>query len=191
MSLNPTIINKLRHIHIKAFPFLLYASRAISYYRTYHFSYALALLPGLKLDCLVVEDCFHDLGANDGWGDIGTYRDIECLLESDGWKELHYISPTTEFMTSSRDHQCLRVAQPAGWNGLLQKRDGERSGARVTMYVAKEAGRAGITKEMEQCTSWSAVPGHELKETPKIISEKQANREVRIVARRGRKAPHA
>jgi hypothetical protein len=191
MNLGSTIISKLRHIHVKAFPFPLYASGTMSYYTTYHFSNALALLSGLKLDRLVVEDCFHDLGTNDGWGDVGTYYDIESLLESDGWKELHYVSPTTEFMTSSMDHQSLRVAQPAGWNELLQKRDGEYSGARVTMYLAKEAERTGMTEDMEQCAPWSAIPGHELKEAARIISKKQVNREVRIVARRGRKAPYA
>lgn len=187
MNLGSTIISKLRHIHVKAFPFPLYASGTISYYTTYHFSNALALFPGLKLDRLVVEDCFHDSGANGGWGDIGTYYDIESLLKSDGWKELHYVSPTTEFMTSSMDHERLRVAQPAGWNELLQKRDGEYSGAGVTMYLAKEAERTGMTEDMEQCTPWSAIPGHELKEAASIIS---VNREVRIVARRGRKAPY-
>lgn len=195
MSLDPALIGKIRHIRVKAFPFPLYANGNPGYYTTYHFGNALALLPGLQLDRLVVEDCFHDSGIHSGFGNTGTYFDIETLLESDGWKELHYISPTTEFMTSPNDlrrsYRQVRVAQPAGWTELLQKRDGEDSGAAVTMYVANEAAKTGITEDPALCSPWTAIPGHKLDEGAQIAKEREMEREVRVIARRGRKVNYS
>lgn len=100
LSVNQTIVTRVRRIRVKAFPFPLYASGRTEYYSTYSFSNALSLLPGLHLEELVVEDAFHGFGLGDAWRDVATYMDIEALIKSDAWKVLVYMTPNTDFITS-------------------------------------------------------------------------------------------
>ena len=152
------------------------------------------MFPGLQLDRLTVEDCYHDEGINDGWGDTGTYFDVQSLIESDSWKELHYITPTTEFMSSSNDTSRSRVQQPSGWNELLQARDGADSGAEVKMYVANVPGVTGLTGNPQTRTVYNPIPGHlstNVQPLPgtmvnDLVSEGDLDaREVLVVAKRG------
>lgn len=188
LSVDMSVITRIRHIHVKAFPFPLYATGRVDYYTTYYFSNALSLFPGLHLDCLVVEDCFHGPGLLDGWRDIVTYFDIEALLNCDGWKELHYISPTTDFLTSLHDHRRKRVAQPENWNSLLQQRDGEASGAEVQMYITPRGTSNDPSGEVRAMQPWSAKPGTELLDAGVLDPMPEVEGEVRVVARRGRGA---
>ena len=92
LSVDQSVVTRLRHIRVRAFPFPLYASSSSNnYYPTYYAANALSLLPGLCLDTLVVEDCWHGFGMGDGWRDVTTYFDIESLLESNAWKEVTYL----------------------------------------------------------------------------------------------------
>jgi hypothetical protein len=191
-TLSAVDIQNIRNIRLKGFPVPLYAKKGAGYYMTYAMSFTLPMFPGLKLDCLTVEDCFHDEGVNGGWGDCGTYFDIESLLKSDGWKELHFISPATEFMSSQNDHNNARVAQPAGWNELLKSRDGEHSGAGVKMYFANGPKVAGLAEMPQTRTPWDAVPGQL---PPGALMADMGSldadaREILVVAKRGKDASY-
>ncbi|KAI1593627.1 Pkinase domain containing protein [Pyrenophora tritici-repentis] len=154
---------------------------------------ALALLPGLCLDTLVVEDCWHGFGMGDGWRDVVTYFDIEALLRSNAWKHLTYITPCTDFIASGYDHRRKRSAQPETWDALLKERDGEEGGAEVQMYIVpdKQEGVTGNekTEDGRIMQPWQAKPGHEVNENWRIAGpDQELKGEVRIVARRGKKA---
>ena len=191
-TLTPELIRRIRHIRVKAFPFPLYASEDASYYTTHDFAAILPIFPGLRLDCLVVEDCYHDEGINDGWGDEGTYFTIQSLIESDGWNELHFVSPSTGFMSGS--FHKSRVPQPARWNALLQNRDGQDSGASVTMRVAKVPKAPGATENPDLCTAYNVVPRPEYPSdsAPAIIDngDNTTDREVLVIASRGKNASY-
>ncbi|KAF2465413.1 uncharacterized protein BDR25DRAFT_306576 [Lindgomyces ingoldianus] len=190
LSVDQSVVTRIRHISVRAFPFPLYAEGRVDYYPTYYFNYALSLLPGLHLDRLVVEDCFHGFGLVDSWRDVVTYFDIEALLKSDGWRELVYITPNTDFITSGYDHRRKRVAQPENWNALLQKRDGEVSGAEVQMFIAPyKKPSSDVTQDAVAPQPWCAQPGHEVIENPQIAEpDQELKGEVRVVARRGKRA---
>jgi hypothetical protein len=153
-------IKQIRQIRLKGFPVPLYTDPEMFSYTTYGMASIIPMFPGLQLDRLIIEDCYHGEGVNDGWGDCGTYFDIESLVRSKGWKELHFITPTTEFMSSPNDQHQQRVAQPAGWDMAIKKIDGETSGAEVKMYVAKEPNVAGMAENPQTRVEYSAVPGH-------------------------------
>ena len=152
LSVDQAVVTRVRFIRVKAFPFPLYKTPNRDYYPTYYFSNALTLLPGLHLDQLVVEDSFHAFGLVDGWRDVVTYLDIENLLKSDGWKELVYITPNTDFIASGYDHRRKRLAQPGTWDGLLKEKDGKQSGAQVEMWITPIAGDQTVAESRP----WSA-----------------------------------
>lgn len=193
LSVDQSIITRLRNMRVRAFPFPLYASERAEYYPMYYAANALSLLPGLSLDTLVVEDCWHGFGMGDGWRDVTTYFDIETLLKSDAWKELTYITPCTDFLASGYDHRRKRVAQPENWNALVQERDGEDSSAEVQMYIVpykqEKATGSEKTEDGRIMQPWTAKPGHEVIENWRIAGPDQDLKgEVRIVATRGKRA---
>ncbi|CAM6123061.1 unnamed protein product [Calypogeia fissa] len=198
-------IAQIRHIHVKSFPFPLYTHEKRISSTTYDMSETLALFPGLALDLLTVEDPYHDPDVNDGWGDMGTYFDIETLIKSKGWKELHYTSPTTEFMSSLNDPYNSRRPQPEGWDKLLKDRDGENSGAEVKMFVAKESGGKGLAADLQKGMVYEFVPRkplaevvHQLPDGPRgaMVTDFDVDnvgidsREVLLVAKRGTDADY-
>jgi hypothetical protein len=193
LSVDQSIITRIRHVRVRAFPFPLYASGRSDYYPTYYAANALALLPGLCLDTLVVEDCWHGFGMGDGWRDVTTYFDIETLLKSDAWKELTFITPCTDFLASGYDHRRKRVTQPENWDALVKERDGEESGAGVMMkivpYKQEKATGDERTEDGRIMQPWTAKPGHEVIENFRVAtSDQDLKGEVRIIARRGKRA---
>jgi hypothetical protein len=197
-SLSASEIQNIRHIRLKAFPVPLFPKGEPGYPTTFSMPDMLPIFQGLKLDSLMVEDCYHDEGVNDGWGDMGTYYTIERLLESDGWKELHFTSPTTEFLSSENDSRNTRVAQPAGWDKLLKGRDGEESGAEVKMYLAAEPNVAGAAEVPQTRMIYDAVPGQIPPDSVMRVKSpadggygvRDVAREVLVVAKRGRNASY-
>ena len=212
-TLSQQQIQEIRHIRVKAFPFSLYPvddDEDLHYYITYHFSDVLPLFPGLQLDRLEVENCFHD-EVGDGWGDglgdggedIATYSDIKRLLKNDGWKELRFITPKTGFMSGDWDKSNLRVEQLVGWNDYLKHRDGEESSAYVKMFVANVPRLRGATDDPSTRTSYSAIPGYIDSNGPRPCAHRTGvdpetsdevkdliQREVLVVARRGKHASY-
>ncbi|KAF2243691.1 hypothetical protein BU26DRAFT_436250 [Trematosphaeria pertusa] len=190
LSVDQSVVTRLRHIRVKAFPFPLYETERAEYYTTYYFHNALSLLPGLHLDHLIVEDSFHGFGLVDGWRDVVTYFDIESLLKSDAWKELVYITPNTDFIASGYDHRRKRVAQPENWDALLKERDGKESGAEVQMWIMPQSNSSdGSAQQRAEPQQWSARPGHEVVENWRLATpEQDLIGEVQIIARRGKRA---
>ncbi|KAJ4295344.1 hypothetical protein N0V90_007355 [Kalmusia sp. IMI 367209] len=188
LNANQAVVTRIRHIRIKSFPFPLYNSGRPDYYPTYYFCNALKLLPGLHLEQLIIEDSFHGFGLVDTWRDIVTYFDIESLIKCEAWKELIYITPNTDFIASGYDHRRKRVAQPENWDALLKGKDGEKSGAEVQLWIMPESS-SGLAHENVKPRLWSAKPGHEVIDDWTIAGpEQDLKGEVRIVARRGKRA---
>ncbi|KAF2690183.1 hypothetical protein K458DRAFT_413005 [Lentithecium fluviatile CBS 122367] len=190
LSVDQAVVTRLRHIQVKAFPFPLYASGRADFYSIYYFHNALAMLPGLCLDQLIVEDSFHGFGLVDGWRDVVTYFDIEKLLQSDAWKELIYITPNTDFLASGYDHRKKRQVQPETWDAMIKERDGGESGAEVEMWITPESGASvGEGRTVGEPRPWAAIPGHEVIQNWRLAAPDQDLKgEVRIVARRGKRA---
>lgn len=193
LSVSQSVITRLRHIRVCAFPFPLYADDKPEYYPTYYFANALSFFPGLCLDELVVYDCWHGHGQGDGWRDVTTYMDIEALLKSDAWKRLTYITPCTDFIASGYDHRQKRQQQPESWNALLKERDGETSEAGVRMWIVPlkqaEARDEERTEDGRKMQEWSARPGHEIVQNWRLATPEQSLKgEVRIVATRSKRA---
>lgn len=193
LSVDQSVITRIRHLRMRAFPFPLFASGRPDYYPTYHAAHAFELLPGLCLDTLVIEDCWHGFGMGDGWRDVTTYFDFEALLHSDAWKELTYITVCTDFIASGYDHRRKRVAQPENWDALIKERDGEESGAEVQMMIVpfkQELATGDLrTEDGRIMQPWSAIPGNEVIEDGRVGPPDQALKgEVRIIARRGKRA---
>jgi hypothetical protein len=193
LSIDQSILTRIRNVRVRAFPFPLYTSGQAEYYPTYYAANALSLLPGLSLDTLVVEDCWHGFGMGDGWRDVTTYFDIETLLNSDAWKELTYITPCTDFLSSGYDHRRKRVTQPDNWDALLKERDGQESDAEVQMYIVPYKQEKAIGEEKTEdgriIQPWTAKPGHEVIENFRVATADQDLKgEVRIFARRGKRA---
>lgn len=190
LSVDQNIITRVRHIRLRSYPFPLYSQGRPEYYPTYHAANAFTLLPGLCLETLVVEDCWHGFGMGDGWRDVTTYFDIEALLKSDAWKELTYITPCTDFIASGYDHRRKRLAQPETWNALIRERDGDEYGAEVKMFIVpREQDKASgelRTEEGRIMQPWAARPGHEIVENWRLNTpEQDLKGEVRIIAKRG------
>ncbi|KAK8256149.1 hypothetical protein IWZ00DRAFT_566057 [Phyllosticta capitalensis] len=107
----------------------------VIFYRLYE---ALGLLPGLKLDRLIVWACPPFCVA---------YETITKLINSgSGWKELHFTSPWSHFLSYKYideepfDHEDYRrKPQPSDWQKQLDDRDGSLSSPSVTIYRAKTA----------------------------------------------------
>lgn len=192
LSVDQSVVTRIRNIRVKAFQFPLYATGQPDsrYYTTYNFSNALTLLPGLHLDKLIVEDSFHGFGLVDTWRDLATYLDFEELLKSDAWRELEYSTPNTDFITSGYDFRERRVAQPEGWDALIKERDGDNSEAVVQMFLKPES--SNTNNEQDDANfqrPWSAQPGHKVAQNFRLAGPDQDLKgQVTIVARRGRRA---
>lgn len=193
LSVDQSVISRLRHIRLRAFPFPLYVDNKAEYYPTYYFANALSYFPGLSLDHLEVYDCWHSYGQGDGWRDLTSYMDIESLLKSDAWKRLTYVTPCTDFIASGYDHRRRREQQPKVWDALLKERDGEASGAKVQMWIVpakqNESRDEAKTEDGRRMQEWSALPGHEITQNWRLATpEQKLKGEVRIIATRGKRA---
>jgi hypothetical protein len=119
-------IQKISNVRLKGIPLSFDISRTDWYHTTYGIASTLPMFPGLKLDHLTIEDSSREEDVN-GWFDYySNYFDIGSLIESDGWKELHFILPTRGFMPSWNSYSSASVTQPLGWDKLLKNRDGEQ-----------------------------------------------------------------
>ncbi|KAL1968329.1 hypothetical protein VTN77DRAFT_1858 [Rasamsonia byssochlamydoides] len=180
------LISQLRRLRVKAFPVPLRLRGVLC--PTFYLHEVLPILSNLRLDLLVVEDCYHDPGVNHDIADVATCFEIHGLINTNGWKELHFVSPTTEFIVSRTCYDLCdqhHVRQLQGWDALLKARDGQDSGASVKMYVAKQPGVQGATARPETREEFNVVS---------LISnlpDGSDTREVLVVAKRGDKADFA
>jgi hypothetical protein len=168
-------------MRVQAFPF--YSPRESS---TYSFSFLLPLFKGLQLDLLTVEDVYHP---GDWFADVPSYYFCESLLQTLGWKELHYIFPDADFIASARDGKKERVARPEGWNKdpeLVKKK------VTVTMFIANEPNVPGMAEDPNTRSEYIGIPAHLLSDAPVNTMEWGITdeREVLVVAHREEGAPY-
>ena len=129
-------LKQIRHVRVSGDPLMLSYGEHDVYYRT---AQALKLLPGLELDTLTI------LGNR---GASVAYHTLNMLVRySDGWKELHYLSHTSELLGYKEDmsifgpldpmvDQYLRQPQPTEWQKALEQRDVQASNPSVLIYRA-------------------------------------------------------
>ncbi|KAF2274750.1 uncharacterized protein EI97DRAFT_451543 [Westerdykella ornata] len=172
MGMDLEHITRIRHIRVTPLPFPLYGAGCTEFRHMYYFDDAIKLIGRLNLDQLIIDDAFHGFADVEGWSDVVTYFNIEALPKSDGWSELIYITPNTDFMTSCNDHRQERKAQSQNWRQMLLERDGESSGAGVSMYITPEKEDKGDAN------------GNSEAMRPYEAERKGV---VRVVARRGRR----
>ncbi|KAF4472251.1 hypothetical protein FALBO_850 [Fusarium albosuccineum] len=138
----PEIYTRIRRLGVLAyFLSLTHADRD----RNYGLAAAFRMLPGLRLDELTVlcsryEEISHDVF--DG-----------LIRHSMGWKELRFISDSSEVLAFDKDaatnphpddpdqHRYWRHPQPSHWQSLLEDLDGPASKPSVVIYRSTVPGR--------------------------------------------------
>ncbi|KAE9365695.1 hypothetical protein N431DRAFT_562452 [Stipitochalara longipes BDJ] len=182
-TLRPEIIQSFRYLRIQeGFPIPLYAQLHRNHFTTFHVNEALC--------------CYSPGGADPS--NIGTYQAVDGLIRINGWKELHFITPTTQFISEPCDpyHErfdCYNqpVAQPSYWNSFALDRDGIDSGASVRMFVGIEPDVEGLTEDPKTRLNYEATIGHRLEiegyenESPEEQRRLLESREVLVIAKRG------
>jgi hypothetical protein len=102
----------------------------------YGLAAVLKLLPGLRLDQLIVTDPQNA-------DETGSYNTLkELVTESSGWKELCYISDTGSTMLTCQNFRCPNEPKPhpPHWQRIMEERDGVSSKPSVTIYRAERVG---------------------------------------------------
>ncbi|KAJ8060123.1 hypothetical protein OCU04_010475 [Sclerotinia nivalis] len=158
MELPSSTISQIRKIRVRGYSFPLFTEIKRPGARVwddesstiYQMAHTLSLFPGLQLDKLIVEDVYHDKGQYRGFfGDVQTYDEIGSLVHQNGWKELWYLTPTTEFIETGH-YSSHRVEQPAGWDKDIKEMDGVDAGAECKVYVGQYY-EEDEGKEEEEC----------------------------------------
>lgn len=151
----------------------------------------LNFIPVLRLDTLTV------LGHRNPQGSYWTLNGL--IKESRGWKELRYISHSSELLGFLSDHSAdeerkhSREAQPAHWQRILENRDGASSRPSVAIYRSTVAGcrssildpstRVPFSQRVPQSTEEREVFRRE--EHDDLMAPEEKGKELLIVARRG------
>lgn len=153
------------------------------YYRT---AQILKLLPSLRLSRLTV------LGPK---YPRTCYESLEDLIKySDGWKELYYISHSSEmlgFRAVFDIKRHARLAQPMNWQAALDGRDGHEARSSVKVYRSDSPTRGSILdpekrKPFEQHMSpGQAATEYGKTEDMSLMAPGEREKELLIVVRRG------
>lgn len=77
-------------------------------------------------------------------------------MQTNGWRTLKHISPTTEFLNLDTHNPHNR--QPETWNQQFQQRDGKDSGASVEMYIAKVTRTPGASQRSSTRAPYDVDP---------------------------------
>jgi hypothetical protein len=144
-----TTRKQIRHVRVSGDPLMISWEDDDVYYRT---AQALKLLPGLQLDTLTI---LGNRGAAVGYHTLNML--VRC---SDGWKELHYLSHTSELLGYKEDmsilgvpdplvDQYLRRPQPTEWQRALEQRDGQASNPSVVIYRATISATPGAVLQSD------------------------------------------
>lgn len=135
-------LEAVRHVHICAFPLPLYPIDNRSSYCTHFIHNALPIFPGLRLDLLTVENIWLEPDGEDleGWGKGATYHEVRRLLESKGWKELHFLCGTLPFFSSELREIDEEVTS------MKKARDEERFAYSITASRPRLCGLTSIDR---------------------------------------------
>ncbi|KAF7334588.1 hypothetical protein MVEN_02288700 [Mycena venus] len=182
----------IRHARVSGDPLMLSWEDDSVYYRT---SQMLKLLPGLALDRLtILASRVPEV----------RYHTLDMLVRhGTGWKELYYLSHDSAFLAYADDdfmyeRRYLRVPQPAGWQRVLEKRDGVRSGASVEIYRATSRRPCSVLLEpaTRAVLVQTLAAGQDLttygdQEDISLMAAGERDKEVLVVVRRGQGVDYA
>ncbi|RYP77338.1 hypothetical protein DL771_001133 [Monosporascus sp. 5C6A] len=191
------ILPKMRHLRVLGDTLMLsYGDEDGDEDVYYRLASTLRLLPGLRLDTLTV------LGVRTKEVSYDTLNGL--IRESCGWKELRYISHSSEVLGFARlepfhlgdeveKHKYWRKPQPAHWQSVLEDRDGALSRPSVTIYrstvsdcpgsVIDANTRARFEQKMPQDTVAQEAFG--ITEDAGLMADGERGKEVMIIAKRG------
>jgi hypothetical protein len=113
----------------------------MKYYKTYSFTHALSLLPGLQLRKLVIDD---------GVGVEGVEAEVESLVKSGGWGELEFAT------TGFREFAKIGV-----WDREIKERNGATSGASVAAITEENGAVVRILATKGKRADIAVVGGEE------------------------------
>jgi hypothetical protein len=189
-TLPSATLSKIRHIRTGARLMTLLPVRLDSFYSVAHYRlvWALKLLPGLCLDKLTVP--------GPTYGSL-AYETLEELIKyGNGWRELHFITRDSAMLGITNNHMPKHQPkpQPSTWNEILCQRDGANSGASVTIYRSTRPGWTGTvinsrTRQIfEQKASFPADLEIFAVTKDRELSQEMGNRELLVIAKRGRSA---
>ncbi|KAH8656437.1 hypothetical protein BGZ61DRAFT_372166 [Ilyonectria robusta] len=192
-ALPPGTLFKMRHLRVMGDPLMLSYEDGDVYYRL---ASTLRLLPGLRLDTLTV------LGTPPYQVSYDTLNGL--ISESCGWKELRYISDSSEVLGFPRlepldsddeveKHRYWRKPQPAHWQSVLEDRDGALSKPSVAIYRSTVSGclgsvmNANTRKRFEQ-----NMPEHSttreafgITEDAGLVVDGERGKEIMFIVKRG------
>ncbi|KIM96031.1 hypothetical protein OIDMADRAFT_20935 [Oidiodendron maius Zn] len=180
--LHPTTLSQIRYLRTGGAPLVLQPIDDDDdvYYRL---AYTLKLLPGLSLNTLTV------LGPSDG---PIAYDTLDGLIEyGNGWRELHFITPNSSMLSFKKIDLFMappywRKPQPASWNEILARRDGEGSGSSVTIYRATQLRQGSvIDNRTRQIFDQKAVANFGVEDDKELSALDEAEKELLVVVKRG------
>ncbi|KAJ6479673.1 hypothetical protein C8R45DRAFT_1063244 [Mycena sanguinolenta] len=185
------------HVRVSGDPLMLSWEEDDVYYRTHQ---VLKLLPGLALDRLII------LGSR---VPEVCYETLDKLVHNGaGWKELYYLSHNSTFLGYEHnwfaavgdpdEDRYLRIPQPAGWQRILEKRDGADTGASVTIFRASSRAPCSVLLQPATRAAFAQTlpPGKSLatfgkEEDAAVMAPGEREKEVLVIVRRGRGVDYA
>lgn len=146
----------------------------------YPLAAVLKLLPGLRLDQLKVTG---------PWESMDSYNILDQLItESSGWKELCYMSFSSELLPF-RTPPCTnnQNLHPGYWQRILEERDGAFSKPSVTIYRAKKVESLTQHRSSEIYVQYEqeSTPSYGLLRDLFLASPGQWNPKIRVIVKRG------
>ncbi|EXK75969.1 hypothetical protein FOQG_19270 [Fusarium oxysporum f. sp. raphani 54005] len=186
-------LSKLRHLRVPGNTLMLSYEDDDVYYRL---ASTLRLLPCLRLDTLTV---------------LGTppievsYDTLNGLIsESCGWKELRYISHSSEVLGFARlgllhsddeaeKYTYWRKPQPAHWQSVLEGRDGVLSRPSIAIYRSTVSGRPGSAMNAKTGERFQQkIPEHigtleafGITEDAGLVADGERDKEMIFIIKRG------
>ncbi|KAF2758725.1 hypothetical protein EJ05DRAFT_476039 [Pseudovirgaria hyperparasitica] len=181
----------IRHLRVNSRPVMLSLPHDDVYYRL---AWILKLVPQLRLDTLTVIG--GDAGMLKGPSGMVDYQILDELVScGSGWKELHYITPTSSILSFAKTTQFgktyIRKPQPEVWQSTLTNRDGPNSGATVTIFRSQSRIRESVRQPGARELYQSIVPPEEYTDFGEVedtflCKDDQDARAVLVVVKRGR-----
>lgn len=168
--LPPTTLSQIRHLRTSA-RLLMLVQLDTTMRCIYTLTWALKLLPGLRLDRLTVL----------AWSDEFAYNTLDGLIKyGNGWRELRFItlSSTMHDRLAEVDiwEDLWHTPQPSTWEEILRQRDGADSGASITIYRSIQSDAPGAV--MNPCRR-QILEGALPREPGKLSTTDTENTELR------------
>jgi len=180
------VLSMVRYLRVVGNPLVLSWPDDDVFFRL---SKVLKLLPGLRLDKLTVLGTRYEKV---------SYHTLDLLIrESSGWKELYYLSHHSTMLAYPRDgwfsdrtdeNPYWRRPQPSTWQDALLARDGESSGALVTIYRATGKGPTVMqsrTRFDQKVADDNDPRTFGILEDQGLMAPAEREKEILVIAKRG------